>query len=139
VKPSGIPPYYDPRLVADAILYVAENPTRDFLVGDAARALDALQRLSPELVDSLLLLVGFQAQRTNEPKSPDDRNNLYEPVPGDTRVDGDFGNLVIPSVSDWLAKNPALQLGAKAFGIATLTASTAALAFLATQVFKNEE
>jgi hypothetical protein len=117
--------------VADAILYVAENPTRDFLVGDAARALDALQRLSPELVDSLLLLVGFQAQRTNEPKSPDDRNNLYEPVPGDTRVDGDFSNLVIPSVSDWLAKNPALQLGA--------IATTAALAFLATQVFKDEE
>jgi hypothetical protein len=56
--------------------------------------------------DSLLLLVGFQAQRTNEPKSPDDRNNLYEPVPGDTRVDGDFSNLVIPSVSDWLAKIP---------------------------------
>jgi hypothetical protein len=29
VKPAGIPPYYDPRLVADAILYVAEHPTRD--------------------------------------------------------------------------------------------------------------
>jgi hypothetical protein len=72
VKPAGIPPYYDPKLVADAILYVAEHPTRDFFVGDAARALDALQRLSPELVDSLLLLIGFRLQRSSEPKSEAD-------------------------------------------------------------------
>jgi NAD(P)-dependent dehydrogenase (short-subunit alcohol dehydrogenase family) len=130
VKPSGIPPYYDPRLVADAILYVAEHPTRDFLVGDVSRILNALQRLSPELVDSLLLLVGFPLQHTNEPKSPEDSNNLYEPVPTDTRVDGDFSNLVIPSVTDWLAKNPALQWGA--------IAGVAALALLATQVFNSE-
>ena len=131
VKPAGIPPYYDPRLVVDAILYVAENPTRDFFVGDAARALDLLQRLSPELADSLLLLIGFRAQRTDEPKSPDDRNNLYEPFPGDTRVDGDFSHLVIPSVTDWLAKNPALQWGA--------IAGVAALALLATQALRNGE
>jgi len=130
VKPSGIPPYYDPRLVADAILYVAEHPTRDFLVGDVSRILDVLQRLSPQLVDSLLLLVGFPLQHSNEPKSPDDSNNLYEPVPTDTRVDGDYSNLVIPSVTDWLAKNPALQWGA--------IAGVAALALLATQVFNSE-
>lgn len=129
VKPSGIPPYYDPRLVADAVLYVAQHPTRDFFVGDAARILAVLQRLSPELADSLLLLIGFQAQRTNELKSPDDRNNLYEPVPTDTRVDGDFNNLVIPSVSDWLAKNPALGWG--------VIAGVAALALLATQGLRN--
>src|SRR4028118_849169 len=131
VKPGGIPPYYDPRLVPDAILYVAEHPTRDFLVGDSARALAALQRLSPELADALLLLIGFQAQRSNEPKSPDDRNNLYEPVPNDTRVDGDYGHLVIPSVTDWLAKNPALQWGA--------IAGVMALGLLATQAFNHEE
>jgi len=130
VKPSGIPPYYDPRLVAEAILYVAEHPTRDFFVGDSARTLNTLQRLSPELVDSLLLLIGFQAQRTNELKSASEPNNLYEPVPDDTRVDGDFNNLVIPSVSDVLAKNPALQWG--------VIAGVAALAFLANQAFNNE-
>jgi len=31
---DGVPPYYEPSLVADAILYVAEHPTRDFIVGD---------------------------------------------------------------------------------------------------------
>jgi len=131
VKPGGIPPYYDPRLVADAILYVAEHPTRDFLVGDSARLLAGLQRLSPELADALLLLIGFQGQRSNQPKSPEDRNNLYEPVPDDIRVDGDYSNMVIPSVTDWLAKNPALQWGA--------IAGVMALALLATQSFNNEK
>src|SRR4028118_552758 len=40
VKPTGIPPYYQPSLVADAILYVAEHPTRDFIVGDVGKVLD---------------------------------------------------------------------------------------------------
>ncbi|MBW4583912.1 SDR family oxidoreductase [Aetokthonos hydrillicola Thurmond2011] len=138
VKPAGIPPYYDPRLVAEAILYVAEHPTRDFLVGDVARVLDILQRLSPELMDAALLAVGFQGLRSKEPKSPDDSNNFYEPVLEDTRIDGDFSNLVIPSITDLLARNPAFQWGAKAFGLATITAGVAALAFLATQAFNNE-
>lgn len=130
VKPSGPPPYYQPSLVADAILYVAEHPTRDFLVGDAAKVLDVLQRLSPGLVDSLLLRVAFPLQRTTEPKSEDAPNNLYEPVPGYDRVEGDFSNLTIPSVSDWLDKNPPLKWGAIALG--------GALALLAVQAFKNE-
>jgi NAD(P)-dependent dehydrogenase (short-subunit alcohol dehydrogenase family) len=48
VKPMGPPPYYEPSLVADAILYVAEHPTRDFIVGDVGRVLDVLQRISPQ-------------------------------------------------------------------------------------------
>ncbi len=129
VKPSGPPPYYEPSLVADAILYVAEHPTRDFLVGDAARVLDLLQRLSPGLVDALLLRVAFQLQRTSEPKSEDAPNNLYEPIPTHDRVKGDFSNLAIPSVSDLLDKNPPLKWGALAL--------CGALALLAAQAFKT--
>ena len=112
VKPTGIPPYYQPSLVADAILYVAEHPTRDFIVGDVGRVLDVLQRLSPELVDSLLVLLGFEFQRTNEPKSEDAPDNLYEPIPANDKVEGDFGNLIIPSFTDWLDMNPPLKWGA---------------------------
>ncbi|MEH2011399.1 SDR family oxidoreductase [Nostoc sp.] len=130
VKPTGIPPYYDPKLVADAILYVAEHPTRDYLVGDVAKILDVVQRVSPSLVDSLLVLLGLDLQRTSEAKSEDAPNNFYQPVAEDDRVNGDYGNLVVPSVSDWLEKNPLLQWGA--------IAGTLALAFLAVLVFKKE-
>jgi len=129
VKPSGAPPYYEPSLVADAIVYTATHPTRDFLVGDAARVTDLLQRLSPSLVDFVLANFGYQLQRTSEPKSEDAPNNLYEPIPANDKVEGDFGNLAIPSIGDWLDKNPFLKWGA--------LMSTATLVFLATQAFKN--
>lgn len=112
VKPTGVPPYYQPSLVADAILYVAEHPTRDFIVGDVGKVLDVLQRISPSLVDNLLLLIAFQFQRTNEPKSEDAPNNVFEPIAGYDTVEGDFNNLTIPSFTDWLDMNPPLKWGA---------------------------
>jgi hypothetical protein len=41
------------------------------------------------------------------------------------RVEGDFGNLTIPSVTDWLEKNPPFKWGAIAatvMGVATILA-----------------
>jgi NAD(P)-dependent dehydrogenase (short-subunit alcohol dehydrogenase family) len=114
VKPTGIPPYYQPSVVADAILYVAEHPTRDFIVGDVGRVLDVLQRLSPSLVDSILLLVGFPLQRTSEQKSEDAPDNLYEPIPENDRIEGDFSHLTIPTVTDWIEMNPSVKWGALA-------------------------
>lgn len=133
VKPTGIPPYYSPSLVAEAILYVAEHPTRDYIVGDVGKILDVLQRLSPELVDTLLLLVGFQGQRTNEPKSEAAPDNVFEPIQGYDKIKGDFSNLEIPSITDWLDKNPPLKWGA----IAATTLGAVALAILATQASSN--
>lgn len=127
VKPTGLPPYYEPSLVSDAIVYVAEHPTRDFIVGDVGRVLDLLQRLSPELADAILVRVGFWGQKTDEPKPKDGPNNLFEPMNGYNQAEGDFNNLTIPSLSDWLAKNPAVTWG-------TLGALGAVLAGIA---FKN--
>ena len=104
VKPTGLPPYYSPKLVAEAILHVAEHPTRDFIVGDVGRLLDLCQRVSPQVMDALLIAIGFSGQRTSEPKSSNDPNNLFEPMDGYTQVEGDFNNLTIPSISDWLVK-----------------------------------
>lgn len=125
VKPTGIPPYYDPKLVADAILHVAEHPTRDYIVGDVGRVLDVLQRLSPGLVDLLLLLIAFPAQRTPEPKSEDAPDNLFEPMAGYDRVQGDFGHLTIPSLSDWIMLNPAVAIAGTVLGVAALLAAAA--------------
>lgn len=104
VKPTGLPPYYSAKLVAEAILYTAEHPTRDFIVGDVGRILDLGQRLSPKLMDAILVAIGFSGQHTSEPKSADSPNNLYAPMDGYTQVKGDFDNLTIPSISDWIVK-----------------------------------
>ncbi|MBW4469911.1 MAG: SDR family oxidoreductase [Stenomitos rutilans HA7619-LM2] len=133
VKPTGLPPYYAPSLVADAVLYTAEHPTRDFIVGDVGKILDILQRLSPALVDSFLVLAGFQGQKTNELKSEDAPHNLYEPVPEHDRVEGDFGNLEVPSVTDWLDRHPAIG-----WGVAGTAVGAAVLAMLAAQAFNGD-
>lgn len=118
VKPTGVPPYYQPSIVAEAILYVAEHPTRDFIVGDIGRVLDVMQRISPVLVDNILLLIGFAGQRTNEQKSEDAPNNVFEPIAGYDTVEGDFGNLTIPTFTDWLDMNPPVKWGAVALAAA---------------------
>lgn len=122
VKPTGIPPYYQPQLVTEAILYAAENSVRDYVVSDAAKVLDLLHRISPSLTDALLLFTAFEGQKTKELKTEDAPNNVYEPISGYNRAEGDFGKYVIPSVLDKLDKNPAFTLGALA--VAALGAFT---------------
>ncbi len=122
VKPKGIPPYYQPSIVTDAILYVAEHPMRDFIVGDAGKVLDLLQRVSPELVDAILLAIAFPGQRTNEPKSEDAPDNVFTAIPGYDKIEGDFRNHSIPSFLDWWDMNPTLKWGAVALGVVSVTA-----------------
>ncbi|WP_414550554.1 SDR family oxidoreductase [Anabaena sp. CCY 0017] len=122
VKPTGIPPYYEPKIVTDAILYVAEHPMRDFIVGDAGKVLDLLQRVSPELVDAILLAIAFPGQRTNEPKSEDAPDNVFTAIPGYDSIEGDFRNLSIPSFLDWWDMNPTLKWGAVALGVVGVAA-----------------
>ena len=110
VKPMGTPPIYPPELVAQAILYAATHPVRDLVVGDAAKVIIGLQRLSPRLTDRLLAPVAVPAQQTDEPKAADAPNNLFAPVHGYARVEGDFADLTVPfSVTDWLDRHPAAR------------------------------
>lgn len=92
VKPMGVPPLYQPSLVADAILDVAEHPKRDVVVGDASKVILLAQRISPSLVDAYMVRTAFEGQRTNEPKSQDAPDNLFEPIPGYNKIEGDYAS-----------------------------------------------
>lgn len=91
VKPRGFPPIYQPNTVADVVLYAAENPTREIIAGGAGKAMLLTQRISPRLMDALMLLAGFDSQKTDEPKSADEAHNLFEAVDED-RIEGDFSD-----------------------------------------------
>lgn len=132
VQPTGVPPYYQPRLVAEAILHVAEHPTRDIIVGDVGRFLDFLQKLSPELTDFLLKLIAVEGQHTDIPKLASDPHNLFEPIAGYDQSTGDFGDKTIPSFLDWLDFHPSMKWGGAAVGLT-------ALALLATHLLKDTE
>jgi NAD(P)-dependent dehydrogenase (short-subunit alcohol dehydrogenase family) len=131
VKPTGVPPYYQPSLVAEAILHVAEHPTRDIIVGDVGRALDLVQRISPELTDLLLNLITIEGQRTDTVKAASDSNNLFEPIEGHDRTTGDFSDKTIPSFLDWFDLHPVAKWGS------AITIGTIAL--LASQIFKDAD
>jgi NAD(P)-dependent dehydrogenase (short-subunit alcohol dehydrogenase family) len=126
VKPTGVPPYYQPSLVAEAILHVAEHPTRDIIVGDVGRAADFLQKIAPDLVDTIVGAIAIPGQRTDTIKATDDPNNLFEPIEGYDTTTGDFTDKTIPSFLDWFDFHPvakwttALGLGAIALIAANL-------------------
>lgn len=127
VKPQATPPLYSPKAVAEAILYAAEHPIRDIVVGEAGKILDLLQRVSPPLVDTFLTLIGLETQKTSEPKSADAPNNLYTTLDGFDRSEGDLQHKTMPSLTTFLDTQPALKWGTVA------TVGALALAVLANQ------
>ncbi len=131
VQPTGVPPYYQPSLVAEAILHVAEHRTRDIIVGDVGRFLDLLQKLSPEFSDALLSLIAVKGQRTHVTKLETDPNNLFEPIEGYDTAIGDFSDKTIPSFLDWFDFHPAAKWAT--------VAGLGAFALLATHVLQDTE
>jgi len=112
VKPRPSPPVYEPGLVADAILYAAEHPSREIYVGGAGRSLEWLYRLAPNLTDRLLSRFGYRPQLTKAPKTDQAPNNLYEHMEGHDQVFGTFTEEAKPvSLYTGLRTHPALGWG----------------------------
>ena len=91
VKPQPIPPVYEPRVVAEAILFAAEHPRRTIVAGGSGKMLVVAQKLSPSLVDWYLLQNerGFRQQRSDRPD--DGQDNLFAPLDGPGSATGEFG------------------------------------------------
>jgi hypothetical protein len=114
IKPVGVPPIYEPQTVANIILYAAENPVRDLVSGGAAQALILNQRLSPRMLDAVLSTrAGFALQKTHEPRSEDDPDNLHAPIRGHDTSKNGFRALS-RSVYNWLQMHPTVRRGAAA-------------------------
>lgn len=112
VKPKGFPPVYRPSVVADAVLYSAEKAPREIVAGGAGKGMLMGQRLSPRLMDVLMLVGGFSSQMTEEPKSAEDPAGLFGPMEGQDRADGDFSEQATPrSYLTWLDTHPAAKWG----------------------------
>jgi short-subunit dehydrogenase len=91
VQPMPVPPVYDPRAVAEAIVHAAEHGGREIVVGGWGKALTVAQWLSPSLLDRYMLQ-GARAWKGQLTRRPDDaRDNLFEPSTGPGSVTGDFG------------------------------------------------
>jgi short-subunit dehydrogenase len=91
VKPMPIPPVYEPRVVAEAIVELAEKPRPRVVVGGAGEALVVGQRLSPALVDRYMTWRRQMVTKQMTAVPDDGRDNFYAPFDGAGSAEGDFG------------------------------------------------
>ena len=71
---------YDPKLVADAVLFAAEHPKRQLYVGGQGFILSLLGRLFPRSTDRLMEQFYVRGQQTTEhPGDAEARDNLFAP------------------------------------------------------------
>jgi short-subunit dehydrogenase len=91
VLPKPIPPIYQPRVVAQAVLHAAEHPEKEVVVGGGGKMLDMLQRVAPRSAGSLLLRVGKSVEKQRSSKPDEGADNLFTPSTGTGSVDGPYG------------------------------------------------
>lgn len=121
VKPKGFPPIYQPGVVVDAILYSAEKAPREIVAGGAGKGMLVTQRLSPRLMDAIMVRGGFGSQMTEEPKSTADLDGLFAPMERQDRAEGDFGEQAVSrSILTWLDTRPVLKWGIEVAGAAVI-------------------
>ncbi len=77
-EPQLPPPLYAPELVAEAILYCAENPKRDFFVGGMAKAHSSMALNAPHLFDKMNESMIDSMQNSGEPADTNRPDGLYE-------------------------------------------------------------
>jgi short-subunit dehydrogenase len=95
VKPQPVPPAYDPRVVAEAILFAAENPRRELYAGFQGKMLAMLSHVSNPLMDWYMVQGGrmFKQQQSDQPD--DGRDNLFAPIDEPGRARGDFASMTM--------------------------------------------
>jgi short-subunit dehydrogenase len=79
VEPQNPPPVYAPEVVAEAILYCAQNPERDIFVGAGGKGLSAAGHYAPQITDKVMEWTMFDLQSTDKPSSSHQDNALYQP------------------------------------------------------------
>ena len=71
-------------------------------------------------MDDYLAATGFASQQRPERVSPDRRDNLFDPVPGDHGDHGSFDDAAVGSSADLRISEHKSQLGIAALGAAAL-------------------
>jgi NAD(P)-dependent dehydrogenase (short-subunit alcohol dehydrogenase family) len=80
-RAQPVPPIYQPEVAAKAIVYAADHPRRrEYWVGASTVGTLLGDKIAPGLLDRYLARTGFTAQQTDQPRDPDEPENLWEPA-----------------------------------------------------------
>lgn len=82
VEPKLPAPIYAPEVVAEAILFAAEQPKRDIFVGGASKFNSTGARYFPQLMDRYMKRFASKQQRSDRPANGAAQDALYQPGTG---------------------------------------------------------
>jgi short-subunit dehydrogenase len=118
-KPQPVPPFYQPEVAADAVVWAADHDRREVYVGRPTLKTVFGERLVPRFLDRYLARKGFGSQQTDEPEDPDRPNNLWDPVEGDRGAHGPYdGRAKSTSVQLWVTTHrKTVALGVAFLGV----------------------
>jgi NAD(P)-dependent dehydrogenase (short-subunit alcohol dehydrogenase family) len=85
-----VPPIYQPEVAAEALYYAAHHERREMYVGWPTVEAIVGNKMVPGLADHYLANTGYAAQQTDEPRDPNQPDNLWQPVAGDHGAHGVF-------------------------------------------------
>lgn len=77
-EPDLPQPLYAPELVAEAILYCAENGTPEFFVGETAKLHSTMAKIAPRLGEKLNELTIDSSQNSGKPARANRQDGLYD-------------------------------------------------------------
>jgi NAD(P)-dependent dehydrogenase (short-subunit alcohol dehydrogenase family) len=108
-RAQPVPPIFQPEVVAEGIVWAADNPdaTRELVIGWPALQAIVGNKLVPGLADRVLARSGYSSQQTDEPEDPSRPDNLWHPV--DDAGGGDHG---AHGTFDEIARDSSWQLWA---------------------------
>jgi NADP-dependent 3-hydroxy acid dehydrogenase YdfG len=92
-KTQPVPPIYEPELCARVVVQAgtARNPRREYWVGAPTVKAIVAQKFVPGLLDRYLARTGYSSQQLmDEPRDPNEPDNLYSYVPGPHSARGKF-------------------------------------------------
>jgi NAD(P)-dependent dehydrogenase (short-subunit alcohol dehydrogenase family) len=107
-KPQPLPPAYEPEVVAEAIVHCCEHPQRELLIGLAGQLFELTYRLSPALLDKILLFNDIGAKQRISDKPDEGRDNLFGPRPGAKPAHGDFPGFKTSEYTRLIEERPLL-------------------------------
>jgi NAD(P)-dependent dehydrogenase (short-subunit alcohol dehydrogenase family) len=103
-RPKPLGKIFQPEVAAQGIYWAAQHRRRELWVGWPAAQAILGTRVIPGILDHLLAFKAYQGQEGKRPVSPDRRDNLYEPVPGDHGAHGRFDREAVTwSMQLWFA------------------------------------
>jgi short-subunit dehydrogenase len=121
VEPENPAPVYAPEVVAEAILYAAENPIRDIFVGVGGKAMSVSGKYAPKFTDKWMESVMISAQQTDRPSDIRRFESLY--AAQDSRLEergGYSGHVAESSLYTRASLHPLLTGSALALGVGGL-------------------